>query len=594
MDYTWSLKELYPSFDSEEFKRDMEGFDTYIEEYKNWVDATTTNYEDAGKKLEQYIEIESRGAKLISKLYNFAELTLSVDTKNDKALKYSEILQVKSASTAEHQAKLQRWIGGVPDIDKLIAASPILAEHSFHLMEIVEKSKYLLSDSEEAVIAKMRNTGSNAWSKLKDLLTSTLKVDIELDGEKKQLPLTVIRNMAYEKDRELRKKAYEAELAAYNKIEDSVAASLNGIKGEVITVCDMRGFESPLHETLSKSRMDKETLDAMLTAMRESLPTFRKYYRRKGELMGSKNGLPFYDLFAPVGDVDMPFPYEEGKKFVVDNFRTFSDRLADFAQKAMDNSWIDVKPKEGKVGGAFCSNIHAIGESRIMLNYGGTFSDVVTMAHELGHGYHGECLMQEKILNSDYPMPIAETASTFCETIVKKAAVKNASKEEAFFILEQEISDCGQVIVDIYSRFIFESEVFERRKESSLTAKELNDIMVRAQKEAYGEGLDPEFLHPYMWVPKPHYYYASSNFYNFPYAFGLLFAKGLYAEYLKRGKEFAEDYDKLLSVTGKNKIADVTKLMGIDVHNVDFWRSSLKTIEEDIEKFLELSKDKVK
>ncbi|WP_139906001.1 M3 family oligoendopeptidase [Clostridium thermarum] len=594
MDYTWSLKELYPSFDSEEFKRDMEGFDTYIEEYKNWVDATTTNYEDAEKKLEQYIEIESRGAKLISKLYNFAELTLSVDTKNDKALKYSEILQVKSASTAEHQAKLQRWIGGVPDMDKLIAASTILAEHSFHLMEIVEKSKYLLSDSEEAVIAKMRNTGSNAWSKLKDLLTSTLKVDIELDGEKKQLPLTVIRNMAYEKDRELRKKAYEAELAAYNKIQDSVAASLNGIKGEVITVCDMRGFESPLHETLSKSRMDKETLDAMLTAMRESLPAFRKYYRRKGELMGSKNGLPFYDLFAPVGDVDMPFPYEEGKKFVVDNFRTFSDRLADFAQKAMDNSWIDVKPKEGKVGGAFCSNIHAIGESRIMLNYGGTFSDVVTMAHELGHGYHGECLMQEKILNSDYPMPIAETASTFCETIVKKAAVKNASKEEAFFILEQEISDCGQVIVDIYSRFIFESEVFERRKESSLTAKELNDIMVHAQKEAYGEGLDPEFLHPYMWVPKPHYYYASSNFYNFPYAFGLLFAKGLYAEYLKRGKEFAADYDKLLSVTGKNKIADVTKLMGIDVHNVDFWRSSLKTIEEDIEKFLELSKDKVK
>lgn len=594
MEYLWSLKELYPSFESEEFKNDMEGFDKYIEEYKGWVNNITASYDKAAEKLEQYIEIESRGAKLISKLYGFAELTLSVDTKNDKALKNSEILQVKSASTAEHQAKLQRWIGGVPDIEKVISSSNILEEHRYHLMEIVEKSKYLLSDSEEAVIAKMRNTGSNAWSKLKDLLTSTLKVDIELEGEKKQLPLTVIRNMAYESDRELRKKAYEAELASYSKIEDSIAATLNGIKGEVITVCDMRGFESPLHETLFKSRMDKETLDAMLTAMRESFPVFRKYYRRKGELMGSKNGLHFYDMFAPVGEVDMPFPYEEGKKFVVDNFRTFSDRLADFAQKAIDNSWIDVNPREGKVGGAFCSNLHTIGESRIMLNYGDTFSDVVTMAHELGHGYHGECLLEEQILNSDYPMPIAETASTFCETIVKKAAVKNASKEEAFFILESEIGDCGQVIVDIYSRFLFESEVFERRKESSLTANELNDIMLRAQKEAYGEGLDPEFLHPYMWAPKPHYYYAAYNFYNFPYAFGLLFAKGLYAEYLKRGKDFAPDYDKLLSVTGKNKIADVTKLMGIDVHNVDFWRSSLKTIEEDIEKFLELSEDRVK
>ena len=589
MEYLWSLKELYPSFDSEEFKQDMAALDDYIEEYKTWVDAITENYSDVVKKLEEYIEIESRGLRLISKLYDFAVLTLSVDTKNKQALKSSEILQTKFAATAEHKAKLKRWIGGVPDIENLLQSSPLLSEHKFHLMELVEQSKYLLSNAEEAVIAKMRNTGSNAWSKLKDLVTSTLKIDIELDGEKKQLPLSIIRNMAYEKDRELRKKAYEAELAAYKKIEDTVAACLNGIKGEVITVCEMRGYESPLEETLINSRMDKETLDAMLTAMKESLPAFRKYYKRKGELMDCSNGLPFYDLFAPVGNADMPFPYEEGKKFVVDNFRTFSDSLANFAQKAIDNNWIDVMPREGKVGGAFCENIHAIGESRIMLNYGGSFTDVVTMAHELGHGYHGECLMKESILNSDYPMPIAETASTFCETIIKKAAIKNASKDEAFFILETEISDCGQVIVDIYSRFLFESEVFERRKEGSLTAEELNDIMLRAQKEAYGDGLDPEYLHPYMWIPKPHYYYASANFYNFPYAFGLLFAKGLYAEYLKRGKDFVKDYDKLLSVTGKNKIADVTKLMGIDVRNVDFWRSSLKTIEEDIEKFLELS-----
>jgi oligoendopeptidase F len=225
-----------------------------------------------------------------------------------------------------------------------------------------------------------------------------------------------------------------------------------------------------------------------------------------------------------------------------------------------------------------------------MLNYGDTFSDVVTLSHELGHGYHGDCLNNESFLNSDYPMPIAETASTFCETIVKKAAIKTATKAEAFAILESEISDCAQVIVDIYSRFLFESEVFERRKESSLSAAELKDIMIRAQKEAYGDGLDEAYLHPYMWACKPHYYYATHNFYNFPYAFGLLFAKGLYAEYLNRGDEFVKAYDKLLAITGKNKIADVTKLMNIDIHSVDFWRSSLKTIEEDIEKFIELSK----
>ena len=237
-------------------------------------------------------------------------------------------------------------------------------------------------------------------------------------------------------------------------------------------------------------------------------------------------------------EADMKFSYEEGTKFVEKNFRTFSDHLGDFANKAINKNWIDVKPREGKVGGAFCENLHFIGESRILLNYGDNFGDVVTLAHELGHGFHGECLNNETTLNSDYPMPIAETASTFCETIIKKAAIKDATKDEALTILETEISDCTQVIVDIYSRFLFEKSFFESRKESALSVEEIKELMVNAQKEAYGDGLDPNFLHPYMWAWKPHYYDTEYNYYNFPYAFGLLFAKGLYAEYLKKGAGF--------------------------------------------------------
>lgn len=186
-------------------------------------------------------------------------------------------------------------------------------------------------------------------------------------------------------------------------------------------------------------------------------------------------------------------------------------------------------------------------------------------------------------------MPIAETASTFCETIIKKAAIKDAPKNEALAILETEISDCTQVIVDIYSRFLFEKSFFEARKGSSLNVEEIKDLMLNAQREAYGDGLDPDFLHPYMWTWKPHYYDAEYNYYNFPYAFGLLFAKGLYAEYLKKGRAFSKDYEKLLSITGKNKIADVARVMGIDINDTEFWRNSLKTIEEDIEEFIGLS-----
>ncbi|OCB00529.1 M3 family oligoendopeptidase [Clostridium beijerinckii] len=589
MELNWSLKKIYPSFDGDEFKQDLNKLTDIIEEINKWALEATKNKDNLVEKLEDYINKFTKVTDLSSRISIFINLSLSVNTKDKNALRYSDILEKKLTNLIGSSVKFERYISSIEGLDEIISKSKLLKEHEFMLKNIVEQSQYLLSDKEESIIANMKNTGSNAWAKLKDNLISTLLVEIEEDNEIKHIPLTMVLNMAYDKDATVRKKAYEAEIKSYKKVEEGVAAALNGIKGEVLTVCDFRGYKSPLEKTLIDSRMREESLEAMFLAMKESLPVFRKYLRRKGEMLGHKNGLPFYDLYAPVCEADMKFTYEEGTKFVEKNFRTFSDNLGDFARKAIDNHWIDVKPKEGKVGGAFCENLHFNGESRILLNYGDNFGDVVTLAHELGHGFHGECLNNETTLNSDYPMPIAETASTFCETIIKKAAIKDASKNEALAILETEISDCTQVIVDIYSRFLFEKSFFEARKGSSLSVEEINDLMLDAQREAYGDGLDPDFLHPYMWTWKPHYYDAEYNYYNFPYAFGLLFAKGLYAEYLKKGKTFSKEYEKLLSITGKNKIADVARVMGIDINDTEFWRNSLKTIEEDIEEFIDLS-----
>jgi len=589
MDFNWSLKEIYSAFNSDEFKKDLENLTLVIEDINIWATDVVKDNENLVKKLEEYINKFTLVTEISSKLSIFVNLSLSVNTKDKEALKYSDILEKKLTNLVESSVKLERYISNIENIDSIINKSELLKEHEFILMTVIEQSKYLLSDKEENIIANMKNTGSNAWIKLKDNLISTLMVEIEEDNEIKEVPLTIVLNMAYDKDEKVRKKAYEAEIKSYKKVEEGVAAALNAIKGEVLTVCDFRGYKSPLDKTLIDSRMNEESLEAMFSAMKESLPIFRKYLRRKGEMLGHNNGLPFYDLYAPVCEADMKFSFEEGTKFVEKNFRTFSDHLGDFASKAINNNWIDVKPREGKVGGAFCENLHFIGESRILLNYGDNFGDVITLAHELGHGFHGECLNDETTLNSDYPMPIAETASTFCETIIKKAAIKEATKDEALAILETEISDCTQVIVDIYSRFLFEKSLFEERKESSLSVEEIKELMLDAQREAYGDGLDPDFLHPYMWTWKPHYYDAEYNYYNFPYAFGLLFAKGLYAEYLKKGQAFAKDYEKLLSITGKNKIADVAKVMGIDINDKEFWKNSLKTVEEDINEFIELS-----
>lgn len=584
----WSLDELYSGFSSDEYQKDLANLKELIGKFNKWGDENLDKRDQARQKLEGYIEFSKEISTSLTKLMTFAMLTSSVDVNNEEALMYSDQLSVLATELTKPQVSFQKFIKDLDGLDDIIASSEILTEHEFFLMEIKKASKYMLSEKEEVLISKMRNTGSRAWTNLQNKIVSNLLVDIVLDGEKKSLPLPVVRNMAYHKDAHVRKTAYEAELESYKKVEEASAAALNGIKGEVITIADLRGY-SPLEEVLLQSRMDRETLDAMFTAIMEYLPVFHKYYRQKGKILGHKNGLPFYDMFAPVGSLDLTFTYDEAMEFVVENFRTFSDRLADYAQNAYENNWLDVEPREGKRGGAFCSNIHPIGESRIMANFEGSFSNMTTLAHELGHGYHGLNLKDESILNSRYPMPIAETASIFCETIVENAQLEKSTDEEVLGILESSISGAGQVIVDIFSRYLFETRLFEIRKDHPLSVDELKNLMVEAQKEAYGDGLDHDYLHPYMWINKGHYYSAGRNFYNFPYAFGLLFAKGIYAEYLNRGKDFVPEYDKLLNATGKNSIKDVAAMVGIDVSNPDFFRNSLKLIEKDIERFIEIS-----
>lgn len=585
----WSLDDLYPSFESEEYLFDLKKLDDSIENFVNWSDANLSSLDNPEHKIETYLKMLIDFTTLFSKLASYPSLITSVDAKNETALRYLDKLHSKHTLTTKANIQFQNFIGALDNLDEIIEKSEFLKEHSFYLKEIKFNTKYLLSEKEEIIISKMKNTGSRAWSKLQNIVTSTLLVDIEIDGEMKKLPLPVVRNMAHNKDAEMRKKAYEAELSSYSKIEESSAAALNGIKGEVLTISELRGYKSPLEETLINSRMDEETLNAMFNAIKEFLPEFHKYYRKKGEILGHRNGLPFYDMFAPVGNMDKTYTYEEAKDYIVKNFKTFSDRLADFAENAFNNRWIDAEPREGKRGGAFCSNLHPIKQSRILANFSGSFDNVLTLAHELGHGYHGYCLKDESILNSRYPMPIAETASIFCETIVMNAALEEAKDEEKLILIEKSIQDAGQVIVDIYSRFLFESELFERRKDHSLSVKELKEMMLDAQKKAYGNGLAHEYLHPYMWINKTHYYYADRNFYNFPYAFGLLFSKGLYAKYLEDKEGFVEKYNNFLRATGKNSIADVAKIMGINVHSIDFFRSSLELIKKDIDTFISLA-----
>jgi oligoendopeptidase F len=297
--------------------------------------------------------------------------------------------------------------------------------------------------------------------------------------------------------------------------------------------------------------------------------------------------LAWYDMFAPVGTSTKVWPYEEATTFIVEQFGTYSERMSEFAARAFQEQWIDAEPRPGKRDGAFCSPLRK-DESRVFTNYKPAFGGVSTLAHELGHAYHNLNLASRTMLQRSTPMTLAETASIFCETIIRQAALANADTQEQIAILEASLQGSCQIVVDITSRFLFEQRVFETRRQRELAVDELNALMLEAQRETYGDGLDQDLLHPYMWAMKPHYYSTGLSFYNYPYMFGLLFGLGLYARYQQDPEAFKASYDELLASTGLADAATLAERFNIDIRTTDFWRDSLSLVRADIDRFEQL------
>lgn len=574
--YEWTLEDLYPSFESQEFKQDVEAYKALKGKFESLT------LEDSIEGITQVVKLLEESTVLTGRLYNYIHLTLATDTTHETATQVEVQLAGVSADLQATYAKVSKFLG---TIQTDITTDPFLAEYRYYFEEAKKDATHLLSDELEEVLAKMSISGGKAWSQLFDFMWSSAQG--EYKGE--VVTLSEIRGKAYDSDAEVRKSAYEAELKMYDAIKEPIAFSLNHIKKEVLTTSQLRGYESPLAHTLEVSRMSRETLDALLEAIREYLPNFRKYLRHKAALLGHENGLPFYDLFAPVGNSSRTFTVEESKDYLIENFKTFSADLAEMTEEFFDKHYIDFYPRKGKVGGAFCSNLPMIKQSRVLTNFTGSLSDVVTLAHELGHAYHGLHIENHRPLNQDYSMPVAETASTFNENIIMNTAIKEASDEEKIALIESQLQDTTQIIVDIYSRYLFESAVFENREQSFMFSKDLEEMMLSAQKEAYGDGLDQSYLHPYMWACKPHYYSTGLSFYNFPYAFGGLFSKGLYAIYQEQPEGFVEKYQELLRATTVSSVEDTAKVLGVDVSTPEFWKKALAEVAESIEAFIALT-----
>ena len=582
MKTNWDLTVFYKDFDDPEFKDDLARLPKEIDAFTAAIAAPA---EDEVKKLVSLVHQEEALSNLFERLSLMIGLTLSVDANNKAAnAAMAPLMRAVMGSSLASNA-FSRYLASLENLDAIIDADDELKARAFALREAAEDAKHQLPEALEKPVLKMQLSGGEAFSQLRDKLDATLLVDY--DG--KQIPLSAVRALAYDGDADTRRRAYEAELASYKKIELPMSFCLNNLKAEGETMAALKGYKGVLDMALAHSRMDEKTLEAMWTAIREALPELREYFKAKGRLLGHENGLPFYDLFAPVGQSTRTYTVEEARALLLDLFGKFCPEMGEMMRTAFDEGWIDMYPREGKSGGAFCSGYYAKNISRVMTNFAGSASDVSTLAHELGHAFNNRMLHHKPIMMTETPMPLAETASTFNETLLISQLLKTATPEEELTLLDSCLTEQTQTMVDIYSRFLFEQKVVAAQANHALDVDELKETMLWAQEQSYGDGLDPEYRHPYMWACKSHYYSTGVHFYNFPYAFGGLFARGLYARYEKEGEAFVPVYCDLLSRFGSDTIANVTASVGIDVTTPDFWREAVESVLVQVRRFVELA-----
>jgi oligoendopeptidase F len=583
----WDVSDVFPDLGSREYAAARERFGADLSRL-------TALYDEHGVRggndvvldeatvqaFDGVLEATNEVMDAVRLLSGYVSAFVTTNARDDTAQGELSQLQAELAQLAKLRSRFDAWVAALGH-KELATKSTAAADHAHPLERASERAAHQMSEGEEGLLADLNLTGGTAWNRLYGTFTSQLAVDVEGHGPG-PMPMSRARGLAYDADGNTRQAAYDAELATWKANAVPIIAALNAIKGEAATVNKRRQWADDLEPALAANGVDRPTLDAMQAAVVESLPDFRQYLRTKATLLGRDNGLPFFDLFAPLGGNGERREWGDATQAVESTFATYSPRLAGLAKRATDDKWIDAEPRDGKRDGAFCMGLQG-DRSLVLLNFDGSFRSVQTLAHELGHAYHNVTLADRTPMQRQLPMALAETASIFCETIMVEHGLASATDDERLALLDGDLQSSTQVVVDIHSRFLFEQAFCQARRRRTVSEAEACEMMLAAQDATYGDGLDPAFRHPYMWAAKPHYY--GSAFYNWPYTFGLLFGLGLYARYADDPDRFRQGYDDLLSSCGLAPAAELAARFDIDVRDQAFWASSLAVIQERIATF---------
>lgn len=589
----WDLDSIFPggaeSKEYEIFRKEIkEDLKAFAEEIKR----LPAELDESNRKdwIDFIVRIQKLNAR-VRQAGSFVHALVSQNVADEKAHQIYGEVDLYNSQYSKLMTSLEAFAKNQNDDEweKLLEDTGI-GESAFYLDELRETARKKMEPEFEAFAKDLAVNGFHAWNRLYDKIYGDLSAEFVEDNEAKMLSMGQINNKMASPDRDIRKQAFQKLENSWETVANQASMALNYLAGFRLTLYEKRDWDSFLTEPLMETRITEATLNAMWGAVEQGIPKLVPYIDAKKKLMGIDQ-FNWYDQFAPVGDSERVYSFDEAGRFVIENIAPFSKEMADFSKMALDNRWVEGEDRPGKAGGGYCTGFPVIGQSRIFMTYGGSFSELATMAHELGHAWHSWVLKEKPLFARVYPMTLAETASIFNELLVKDAALTKAGdRDEQLMLLDQKLQDAHTLFCNIYARFLFDKSFYTERKKGLVNRTRLDELMVEAQKQAFGGMLDgPDAFHPLFWASKLHFFLTDAPFYNFPYTFGYLFATGVYSRAKKEGPAFFESYKALLADTGKMTSEEVAKkYLGVDITKQDFWDEAVALSVADVKPFVDL------
>ncbi|MBM7553725.1 M3 family oligoendopeptidase [Thalassobacillus pellis] len=584
----WDLTSIFEGgSESEELADYVDRAEVKLKELNAKIDAFhPPERETDSAGLEEVLYAIQQVAKMSREFGAYVSCLTAQDVNDKKAGEWLARRSRLGAAYGNAWTKLDEKLALIPaSVWSGLLEKPTLSRFAFVLNEHRRRANDKLPLTQEELINDLSVDGYHAWGHMYNNIVGKMK--IEFAGE--ELSVGQAHNKTSSPDRNVRKEVSNKLKKAWEEQSDLFSETLNHLGGFRLQTYAHRGWGSILKEPLDINRMSENTLDTMWKTITKYKNIYKSYLERKAEMLGLEQ-LDMYDINAPIGETEQTMTYEAGARFITEQFREFSPKMAEFAEMAFEKRWIEAEDRPGKRPGGFCTSFPDSRQTRIFMTYSGTASNVATLAHELGHAYHQHVMNDMPVLNQGYAMNVAETASTFAEMIVADAAVKNAaSEEEKLILLEDKIQRSVAFFMNIHARFLFEKRFYEERRNGVVPAHRLNQLMLEAQQEAYSESLNE--YDPYFWASKLHFHITGVPFYNFPYTFGYLFSLGIYKKAVEEGPGFEAKYIALLQDTGRMCVEDLArKHLGVELEEPEFWEDAMEMCSADVKDFLELTK----